>query len=318
MIYNLYRFKNSEDSMKPLKISLAVLLCLVTVFSLFSCKDGDTSDTGVPVVYYTVSFDSAGGSDISQIKVLSDTLANEPERPVRDGYIFSGWTLDNITWDFSSDKVTSDMTLHAAWIDASTVYTYESVDGGISITGIKNEYEIIEIPKQIGGLAVVAISDGAFAERKSNVTKKIIVPNTVTSIGKGAFYGCSDIEIEINGNLTSLGESSFALCSKLSAVTLGEGLSELPAQAFGSCSSLVEINIPDSVTKIDENAFEECISLSSVSFGTSLAEICDSAFIDCDALENVNYRGSKSDFEKITIENGNTSLKTAQITYSKD
>ena len=64
----------------------------------------------------------------------------------------------------------------------------------------------------------------------------IVIPNSVTSIGDGAFYGCSSLEtIEIPNSVTSIGNG-----------------------AFRDCSSLETIEIPNSVTSIGEYAFADC------------------------------------------------------------
>ncbi len=304
--------------MKKFKISLLIILSLLTMLSLFACNDDTPKDTNAPVVYHTVTFDTTGGSDIAPVIVQTGYALSEPARPMRSGYIFAGWDYSGKAWSFESDKVTSDITLSATWIDAGTVYDCLPIDGGVCVSGVKRTFEVMDVPSVISGQTVLAIGDGVFEDTNSNKTNKITVPDTVTSIGKNAFRNCEDVEIKINGALTFVGEAAFAGCNKLSAVAFGDGITTIPPQAFGSCASLKKIALPDSVTLIDENAFEECTSLSTLTLGASLAEIADSAFVDCDALENVSYNGSEADFDKIQIKGGNTALKTAQITFSKD
>ncbi|MBR2265557.1 MAG: leucine-rich repeat domain-containing protein, partial [Paludibacteraceae bacterium] len=48
-----------------------------------------------------------------------------------------------------------------------------------------------------------------------------IIPNTVTSIGRSAFYGCSGLtSVIIPNSVTSIGESAFSWCSGLTSVTI--------------------------------------------------------------------------------------------------
>lgn len=66
---------------------------------------------------YTVTFDSRGGSAVSNLSVESGQQAVEPVPPERDGWSFAGWYSDsNLTsvWDFSG-QVLSNMTLYAKW-----------------------------------------------------------------------------------------------------------------------------------------------------------------------------------------------------------
>lgn len=74
-----------------------------------------------PVYYYTVTFDSQGGSAVEDLaRVREWTHISEPEAPVRDGYVFEGWYKESTCvtpWDFAKDYVTSDITLYAKWTE---------------------------------------------------------------------------------------------------------------------------------------------------------------------------------------------------------
>ena len=72
--------------------------------------------------------------------------------------------------------------------------------------------------------------------------KSTIIPNSVTSIGGSAFYGCSGLtSVTIPNSVTSIGEF-----------------------AFDGCSGLTSVTIPNSVTSIGTGAFEYCSGLTSV------------------------------------------------------
>jgi uncharacterized repeat protein (TIGR02543 family) len=69
---------------------------------------------------YKVSFDSQGGSAVSDIEAQYDATISEPLSPTRAGYTFSGWYKEASCvnpWSFSSDKVKSDTKLYAKWAD---------------------------------------------------------------------------------------------------------------------------------------------------------------------------------------------------------
>lgn len=67
---------------------------------------------------YRVMFDSAGGSVVAPLDVLSGEAVPEPSTPTRTGFAFVGWFKDAAgtkVWDFARDAVTSDTTLYAVW-----------------------------------------------------------------------------------------------------------------------------------------------------------------------------------------------------------
>jgi uncharacterized repeat protein (TIGR02543 family) len=71
-----------------------------------------------PAGQYTVTFNSQGGSSVSSITVTSGARISEPPAPTRSGYTFAGWYREPAclnAWNFSSDTVTSNVTLYAKW-----------------------------------------------------------------------------------------------------------------------------------------------------------------------------------------------------------
>ncbi len=73
-------------------------------------------------IYYVVTFNSMGGSEVASQRVIEDTLLTEPAAPTMKDHKFVGWYLDTsyaTKWDFAKDKVTHDCTLFAKWISWS-------------------------------------------------------------------------------------------------------------------------------------------------------------------------------------------------------
>ena len=72
-------------------------------------------ETIIPVTYFTVTFDSAGGTSVAAQNVAENSSAVRPADPVRNGFTFSYWTLDGVSeYNFAS-PVTGDMILTAVW-----------------------------------------------------------------------------------------------------------------------------------------------------------------------------------------------------------
>ena len=185
-----------------------------------------------------------------------------------------------------------------------------NADGGAVITEYKGSLATVVIPDTLGGHDVVEIDEWAFWDNQS--VKNITLPDSVSSIGYGAFSSCSNLtSIDLGNGLTHLGQSAFSDCSNLESITLPESLEEMGNAIFFGCSKLKEITLPANITSIGGSMFEDCTSLVSVTMGdieiisgwafygcTSLAEISlpeslteigEAAFGGCTSLESVEF-----------------------------
>ncbi len=71
-------------------------------------------DFNTEVNYYTITFDTAGGSSIDSIVVKENDMITKPDNPTKEGYTFLGWYIDDEEFNFE-DLVKSDLTLVAKW-----------------------------------------------------------------------------------------------------------------------------------------------------------------------------------------------------------
>ena len=65
----------------------------------------------------TVTFNSDGGSDVAEQKVLRGQKVSEPTAPTKAGYSFEGWYNGDTKYDFTG-AVTENITLTARWKDS--------------------------------------------------------------------------------------------------------------------------------------------------------------------------------------------------------
>lgn len=288
------------------KITALLLLAILALFALTACGD-DGEDTGnKDDVYYTVSFITAGGTNVNSVKVKAGGLLEAPDIPVKEGYIFDGWKEKRGVWNFPVDKVTEDTTLTAMWVDARDVFVYRVENEEVIIEGYEGKVESIRIPKMLAGYPVVAVDDRAFTESDSDFTTEIILGENIRTIGDEAFYGCGNIKIKVEAKPKKIGEKAFYNCAGLEEITFGEGMDSVPYMAFYGCSSLKSVSLPKSVTAISENAFEQCGALQSVVIYDTLEIVEDGAFKNCTSFKAVYIYGEEEAFYDIDVAEGNS------------
>ncbi len=85
-------------------------------------------------------------------------------------------------------------------------------------------------------------------ERYEGDDKVVTIPEGVTCIGEGAFWGCSKLRrVTIPESVTSIGKNAFWGCSSLRDINIPEGVTSVPASAFMNCPNLTDIGIIEEV-----------------------------------------------------------------------
>lgn len=136
---------------------------------------------------------------------------------------------------------------------------------------------------------VTRISNYAFANTK---VTSITIPNTIESIGGGAFENCVNLKyISLPPSVKEIGGSMCKGCTSLSEIKLNTTITEIPGDAFYGCTSLHEVVMTSGVKKIGVSAFQYCTTLVSVDLG--LVEIIGpSAFANCTLLGDITFPGN--------------------------
>ena len=175
-----------------------------------------------------------------------------------------------------------------------------------------------------------------------NSLTSISIPESVTNIGRSAFFGCTALT-EINFNATNCSDlvnnnQVFSYAGQNGegiTVNIGANTTKIPAYlffpystdssylpniasvhfakdstctsigsfAFRNCSGLTSITIPDNVTSIGRYAFSGCSGLTDIIIPESVTSIGDFTFSGCSSLES------------ITLPFVGGSIKTADDTY---
>lgn len=106
--------------------------------------------------------------------------------------------------------------------------------------------------------SIISIGENAFRSLLPGLDfYSVNIGSRVKSIGKEAFYECSDIDsVIISSGNVSIGDRAFIRCSQLSFVSIGGGI--IGDNAFCGCSSLTTIKFGCGVYEIGRKAFYDC------------------------------------------------------------
>lgn len=103
---------------------------------------------------------------------------------------------------------------------------------------------------------IIEIAESAFASSK---IKNIILPSSLSILGKKAFYNCASLEtITLSPRIKVIEEKTFEGCSKLNNIYIPEGVKILKQDCFYACTSLIEARFPNSLERIENHAFDLC------------------------------------------------------------
>ncbi len=104
-----------------------------TLWNFDTVLTADITLTAKWKIYYTVTFDTNGASDIPSITVASGSLVPPQNAPTRDGFRFTGWYVGSEEWNFATDKVSDNITIKALWTPIPTYTVTFNTDGGSAI-----------------------------------------------------------------------------------------------------------------------------------------------------------------------------------------
>lgn len=208
------------------------------------------------------------------------------------------------------------------------------------ITGYKGIDNDLVIPDSIDNAVVTSIGEKAFAE--SNQFESITIPDSIGSIGEGAFLECNGLKkvyvssIEdwckidfsySDANPLSIGADLYVDNKLVTDVTIPDGVKSIGKYAFYEYSSLKSISFPSSIRSIGESAFYFCNNLEKVEFGHELKSIGNYAFAytsltNITIPDSVTYIGdyafSCCSFESIVIPDSLTSVNDYAFSYCND
>lgn len=132
---------------------------------------------------------------------------------------------------------------------------------------------------EIGGNDAIFASSGEGGTIYNISAKNLVIRGG--TIYSNVFNRKNIETLALNGTVKWNGTGQFATCSELRSISIGKGISSIPASCFASCGLLNNVVIPDSVTEIGVNAFSECTSLNSIELSNKIKKIPDHCFSKC-------------------------------------
>lgn len=143
------------------------------------------------------------------------------------------------------------------------------------------------------------------------------IPDSINSIGEGAFGGCTSLKsVNIPNSVTTIGGLSFYNCSNLTNVIIPNSVTSIGRASFSGCTSLTGVTIPNSVTSIEEEAFSNCTNLTSLTIPNSVISIGYGAFRSCANLTEAKFFGNAPSMESYAFDNCSQNFKVKYL-YGK-
>ena len=265
--------------------------------------------------YFTVEFDSAGGTEIGSQTIKTGTLVKKPSNPKKEGHDFLGWyylkqsgsadnpTYTEIKFDFDT-KITSNYSLYAKYSGEAIIhacgrnFAFWKSEYKTKITNISFEKKEIIIPDTAVESWDVRADNNcaavtAYVEPDDDGTGynlKIISPHTIYAHPNSAGY------FQDFTNLQNINFDNFDTSKAISMSAM-----------FQSCSKIESLDLSNfSTTNVNNMSYMFCgcakiEKLDLSSFDMSQVTNTNLMFFRCYKLNELNLKNWKvSNLEKVT------------------
>lgn len=297
----LYRAKDSGDTLAT---------CKVVVYQ----KHEDVVYVGG--IYYTLNGDKkeASVTNVLNGRLVGDSINNNPpcysatinipKKVTYDGVVYNVTAIGEYAFSGQEDLLSvyipsSVVTIKPyAFAQAKKLKAVRVEDGSHMVN--VGDHAFSECSSLLSyaydGSANFMRSIDDYAFYKCPVLNKVVLPDSVTSVGNSAFRYCEKLKnIQLSKNLNIINEYAFGECG-FSKIVLPEALASIQAAAFINNSHLTDITIPARLEGIGASAFENNSMLNTVTFNTTIytMTINNDAFKRCPALTKVNIVNLRS------------------------
>ena len=284
-------------------------------------------------IYYdrdtiTVIFDANDGSDRTESQSFYYGVAQylNINQFTRTNYYFDGWFEnqagtgavyeDGSSVSFSYPQGTI-ITLYAKWVCGTSV-TSDTIST-LNLSALTDAC-IIKVTGTITQKDLVSLASKISTANK-NITLDLsgttgLEAITGTTSATSVFVKCTKLtNVILPSSLTTIGKYAFANCSALTSITIPSSVKTIGAYAFYSCTGFISIKLD--VQNIGEESFGSCKSLTSVTFTSNVKMISSNAFHYCTALSSATFLDTKNWYkDSYLIDVTNPGTNASNLYYS--
>ena len=258
---------------------------------------------------YKVSFICGEGAEnVPQVQAVEfEGKATEPEKnPTRAGYAFSHWAESENSenaYDFNT-AITKDVKLYAVYETLKISVSFYDGEKLLS-SDVFNCNESIDFPTFNDVLAGCTIEKWIKADDKTEHTGSFKLPYKEDGYRFNA-YITTELLTFNNGSVSAsdiLKKSENEISLSIPNTIKGKAVTSIANSAFDHCSKLTSITIPETVTSMGSNVFAYCTGLKSAVINAKVNTLHKESFNSCDALEEISLSSTITEIEGITLGN---------------
>ena len=244
--------------------------------------------------------EGGGSTGVSHVATRSLNTDNKDDQ----GLTYTLNAADHTATVANYDNSTPDIDIPDTVISGGQPYTVTAI--GYSAFGSLSTP--INVSSVFIPATVLSIGDSAFIYCDALTTVTFAENSQLKSIERAAFWGSEHVhprfkEIKIPDSVETIGNGAFYECRDLERIALPSALQTLSSVTFYNCTALSEVTFPASLKTIESSAFSGCRNLSEVKLPASLTAIQSSVFHLCINLKTVSYDGSLEQWSRITADN---------------
>ena len=202
---------------------------------------------------------------------------------------FTGTSIRSMDFNYALKKIGNRAFANTPLKEISFQNKVESI-GNEAFYGCNLEQELLfsETLRSIG--------DRAF-DGQRGISGHLTIPESVASVGEGAFRGTSISTVFISGKMTTLESSVFANCNLLDVVYIPDNITNINSSAFQNCSSLKNLRLSQNIEEIGSEAFRS-IPIRSVNVPENAKTLKSYSFADCSNLRFVTLPSTMTSLEE--------------------
>jgi hypothetical protein len=237
----------------------------------------------------------ASSKTLSKFDIKSDNIANVIQNAIVDMTQSAIYDLiHKIEFEYKYEKPygghkianIANIPNNEIWYTITDKYAEIHIEHAIKQNLISNKYEngkgILKFDSE-----VTCITDTYSGVPLYNI-ECIVLPNSITSIGKRAFRSSDTIaEIILPNNLEIIGSDACSSLKRLRSIKVPDSVQIIDEWAFSGCINLEDIKLSNSLKSIGDCAFHGCYSLTKIVIPESIEEIGRGVFDECSNLIEV-------------------------------